>query len=143
MCLLWIFPEVIQLAVGVGAKAGAVVEAEVVLQDGGNEAGKARVSGKGCEVEGVLAIAIRVIEADAFRRVAEPIGLFFGIEIDDGDVLVHRPAILLMAADGYVQILVAFGFAQVGGDEAVQNIILRINLRIIGAISSYTEMNST
>ena len=122
MCLLWIFPEVIQLAVGVGAKAGAVVEAEVVLQDGGNEAGKARVSGKGCEVERVLAVAVGVIEADAFRRVAEPIGLFLGVEVDDSDVLVHRPAILLMAADGDVQIFVAFGLAQVGGDEAVQNI---------------------
>ena len=28
--------------------------------------------------------------------------------------------------DGDVQIIVAFGFAQVGGDEAVQNFILRI-----------------
>ncbi len=37
--------------------------------------------------------------------------------------------------DGDVQIIVAFGFAQVGGDEAVQNIILRINLRIIADIS--------
>ncbi len=38
MCLLLIFPEVIDLAVGVGAKAGAVGEAEVVLQVGGDEA---------------------------------------------------------------------------------------------------------
>ena len=52
MCLLWIFPEVIDLAVGMGAKAGAVGEAEVVLQDGGNQAGKTWVSSKGCEVEG-------------------------------------------------------------------------------------------
>ena len=37
--------------------------------------------------------------------------------------------------DGDVQIIVAIGFAQVGGDEAVQNIILRINLRIIADIS--------
>ena len=118
-----------------GAKAGTVGEAEVVLQDGGNQAGKAWVTGKGCEVERVLAIAIGVIEADAFRRVAEPIGLFLGVEVDDRDVLVHRPAILLMAGDGDVQIFVAFGFAQVCGDEAVQNIILRINLRIIADIS--------
>ena len=101
-----------------GAEAVVVLEAEVVLQDGGNEARKARVSGEGCEVEGVLAIAIRVIEADAFRRVAEPIGPFFGIEVNDRNVLVHRPAVLLMATDGDVQIIVAFGFAQVGGDEA-------------------------
>jgi len=40
-----------------------------------------------------------------------------------------------MAADGDVQIFVALGFAQVGGDEAVQNIILRIKLRIIADIS--------
>lgn len=117
-----ILPEVIDLAVGMSAKAGAVGEAEVVLQDGGNEAGKARVSGKHCQVETVLAIAIGVIEADAFRRVAEPIGLFFGVEVNDRNVLVHRPAVLLMAADGDVQIFIAFGFAQVGGDEAVQNI---------------------
>ena len=84
-----------------------------------------RVAGIGGVVEGVLAIAIRVIEADAFRRVAEPIGLFLGVEVDDRDVLVHRPAVLLMAADGDVQVFIAFGFAQVGSDEAVQNIILR------------------
>ena len=89
MCLLWIFPEVIHLAVGVGAKAGAVGESEVVFQDGSNEAGKARVSGKGCEVETVLAIAVGIIEADAFRRVAEPIGLFLGVKVDDCVVLVH------------------------------------------------------
>ena len=111
-------PEVIDFAVGMSAKAGAVVEAEVVLQDGGNQAGKTWVSGKHCQVETVLAIAIGVIEADAFRRVAEPIGLFLGVEVDDRDVLVHRPAVLLVAADGDVQIFVAFGFAQVGGDEA-------------------------
>ena len=122
MCLLWIFPEVIDLTVGMGAKAGAVGEAEVVLQDGGDEAGKAWVSGKGCEVKGVLAIAIRVIEADALRRVAEPIGLLLGVEVDDRNVLVHRPTVFLMAADGDVQVIVAFGCAQVGGDEAVQNI---------------------
>ena len=114
MCLLWIFPEVIDLAVGVGTKAGAVGEAEVILQDGGNEAGKAWVSGKGCEVEGVLAIAIRIIETDTFRRVAEPIYLFFNVE----DVLVHRTAVLLMAANSDVKVFVAFGFAQVRGDEA-------------------------
>ena len=60
-----------------GAEFGVVLESEVVLQDGGDEAGKAWVSGKGCEVKGVLAIAIRVIEADAFRRVAEPVGLHY------------------------------------------------------------------
>ena len=65
-----------------------------------------------------MAIAVGVIEADAFRRVAEPIGLFLGVKVDDSDVLVHRPAVLLMAADGDVQIFVAFGFAQIGGDEA-------------------------
>ena len=52
MCLLWIFPEVIDLTVGMGAKAGAVGETEVVLQDGGNQTGKTWVTGKGCEVEG-------------------------------------------------------------------------------------------
>ena len=117
-----ILPEVIDLAVGMSAKAGAVGEAEVVLQDGGDEARKARVSGKNGKVEGVLAISIGIIEANSFRRVAEPIGLLFGIEIDDRNVLVHRPAVLLMAADGDVQVFVAFGFAQVCGNEAVQNI---------------------
>ena len=125
-----------------GAEPGVVLEAEVVPEDGGYEAGKTWVSGKYCQVETVLAIAIGIIEADAFRRVAEPIGLLFGIEIDDRNVLVHRPAILLMAADGDVQIFIAFGFAQVGDDEAVQNIILRINLRIITTKSYYVKMNS-
>ena len=58
------------------------------------------------------------MDADVFWGVAEPIGLLFGIEIDDRNVLVHRTAILLVAADGDVQVFVAFGFAQVGGDEA-------------------------
>ena len=34
-------------AVGVGAEFGVVLESEVVLQDGGYQVGKARVSGKG------------------------------------------------------------------------------------------------
>ena len=51
MCLLWIFPEVIDLTVGMGAEFGVVLESEVVLQDGGYQAGKARVSGKGGVVE--------------------------------------------------------------------------------------------
>ena len=114
-----ILPEVIDFAV-VGAEAVVVLEAEVVLQDGGNEARKAWVTGKHCQVETVL--AHRVIEADAFRRVAEPIGLFLGVEVNDRNVLVHRPAFFLMAADGDVQVFVAFGFAQVCGNEAVQNI---------------------
>ena len=54
------------------AKAGAVGEAEVVLQDGGNQARKTWVSSKDCQVEGVLAVAVGVIEADSFWRVAEP-----------------------------------------------------------------------
>ena len=126
MCLLWILPEIINLAVGVGAKSGAVGEAEVVLQDGGNEVGKTWVSGKHCQVETVLAIAIRVIEADAFWRVAEPIGLFLSVKVDDRDVLVHRPAVLLMATDSYVQIFVAFGFARLY--ETSTQVVLRIFL---------------
>ena len=39
MCLLWIFPEVIDLTVGMGAELGVVLESEVVLQDGGYQAG--------------------------------------------------------------------------------------------------------
>ncbi len=39
-----------------------------------------------------------------------------------GDVLVHRPVVFLMAGDSDVQVFVAFGFAQAGGNEAVQNI---------------------
>ena len=39
-----------------------------------------------------MAIAVGVIETDAFRRVAEAVGLFFGVKVDDGDVLVLRPA---------------------------------------------------
>jgi len=49
--IIRIFPEVIDLAEGVGAEFGVVLESEVVLQDGGYQAGKARVSGKGGVVE--------------------------------------------------------------------------------------------
>ena len=58
-----------------GTKAGAVGEAEVILQDGGNQTRKA--------VEGVLAIAVGVIEADAFRRVAEALGFLQSVKVDD------------------------------------------------------------
>ena len=46
-----ILPEVIDFAVGVGAEPGVVLEAEVVLQNGGDEAGKAWVAGLGGVVE--------------------------------------------------------------------------------------------
>ena len=39
MCFLWVFPEVIDLAVGVGNQMGVLLEAEVVLQDGGDQEG--------------------------------------------------------------------------------------------------------
>ena len=66
MCLLWIFPEVIDLTVGMGAKAGAVGETEVVLQDGGDQEGQLGVSGIGGVFEIVLAIAVGVIEETSF-----------------------------------------------------------------------------
>ena len=121
-----ILPEIIDLAVGMSAKEGAVGEAEVVLQDSCYQARKARVTGKHCQVETVLAVAIRVIEADSFRRVAEPIGLLLGVEVDDRNVLVHRPTVFLMAADGYVQIFIAFGFARLY--ETSTQVVLRIFL---------------
>ena len=65
--ILRLLPEVIDLTVGMGHNSGVVFDVEVVPEDGGDEAGKARVSGKGCEVKGVLAIAVGVVEADAFR----------------------------------------------------------------------------
>ena len=58
MCLLWIFPEVIDLAVGVGHQAGIVLVAEVALQDGGDQEGQLGVSGIGGVFEVVLAIAV-------------------------------------------------------------------------------------
>ena len=66
MCLLWIFPEVIDLAVGVGHQVGALLEAEVVLQDGGDQEGQLGVSGIGGVFEIVLAIAVGVIEETSF-----------------------------------------------------------------------------
>ena len=101
-----------------GAEAGVVLEAEVVLQDGGNEAGKAWVSGKGCEVETVLAIAVGVIEADAFRRVAEALGFLQGIEPDDRDLLAHLAGHTVVAGDGDVQIFIGPGLADVSGNKA-------------------------
>ena len=66
MCLLWIFPEVIDLAVGVGNQVGVLLEAEVVLEDGGDQEGQLGVSGVGGVFEVVLAIAVGVIEEVAF-----------------------------------------------------------------------------
>lgn len=62
MCLLWIFSEVIDLAVGMGHQVGVFLEAEVVLQDGGDQEGQLGVSGIGGVFEVVLAIAVGVIE---------------------------------------------------------------------------------
>lgn len=52
--------------VGVGHQVGVFLEAEVVLQDGGDQEGQLGVSGVGCVFEVVLAIAIWVIEEAAF-----------------------------------------------------------------------------
>ena len=53
---------------------GVVFDVEVVPEDGGYEFRQTRVAGIGGVVEGVLTIAIGLIEADAFRRVAEAPG---------------------------------------------------------------------
>ena len=66
MCLLWIFPEVIDLAEGVGHQTGILLETEVVFEDGGNQEGQLGVSGIGGVFEIVLAIAVRVIEETSF-----------------------------------------------------------------------------
>ncbi|MBR4822485.1 MAG: hypothetical protein IKZ71_04980, partial [Bacteroidales bacterium] len=53
-----ILPEVIDLAVGVGNQVGVFLEAEVILQDGGDQEGQLGVSGVGGIFEIVLAIAV-------------------------------------------------------------------------------------
>ena len=52
----------------------------------------------------------------------DPSGRLLGLGRCGRNVWVRRAAILLVAADGDVQVFVAFGFAPVGGDEAVQTI---------------------
>ncbi len=89
MCLLWIFPEVIDFAVGVGHQVGILLEAEVILQDGGDQEGQLGVSGVCGVFEVVLAIAIGVIEQAAFGRVDEAVSLLQSLEIDDRDLLEH------------------------------------------------------
>lgn len=66
MCLLWIFPEIIDLAVSMGHQVGVLLEAEVVLEDGGDQEGQLGVSGVGGVFEVFLAIAVGVIEEVAF-----------------------------------------------------------------------------
>ena len=62
---------------------GIVFDVEVVPEDGGYELRQTRVAGIGGVVEGVLAIAVGVIEADAFRRVAEALGFLQSVKVDD------------------------------------------------------------
>ena len=101
-----------------GHNVGVVFDVEVVPEDGGYELRKSGVAGIGGVVEGVLAIAVGIIEADAFRRVAEALGFLQGVKVDDRDLLAHLAGHSVVAGDGDVQIFIGPGLADVGGYEA-------------------------
>lgn len=101
-----------------GHDSGVIFDVEVVPEDGGYELRQARVASVGVVVEGVLAIAIRVIKADAFRRVAESPGFLQGVKVDDRDLLAHLAGHPVVAGDGDVQVIISPGLADVGGNEA-------------------------
>ena len=65
--ILRILPEIIHLTIGMGHNAGIVFDIEAVPEDGGYEFRQSGIAGIGGVVEGVLAIAVGVVEADAFR----------------------------------------------------------------------------
>ena len=65
--ILRIFPEVIDLAEGVGDQAGIFFEAEMVFEDGGDEVGEFGITGQRGVFKAVLAIAVSVIEESAFH----------------------------------------------------------------------------
>lgn len=66
-----------------GHDVRVVADVEVVPDDGGYEFRQSGIAGIGGVVEGVLAIAVGVIEADAFRRVAEALGFLQSVKVDD------------------------------------------------------------
>lgn len=113
-----IFTEVVDFGAGVGADAGVVGVVEVVLQDGDDAAGNVGGSGKRGVVEAVLALAVGVIEATAFRGAAEAVGFGQGVEVDDGDLLHHHAGVGLIAADADVGGVVGAVIAELGGDVA-------------------------
>lgn len=88
--------------VSVGHNVGVVFDVEVVPEDGCYELRQAWVAGIGGIVEGVLAIAIGVIEADAFRRVAEALGFLQGVKVDNRHLLAHLAGHAVVAGDGTV-----------------------------------------
>ena len=80
-----IFPEVVDVGVGIGHEMGMLREVEVVLQDGDDAFGYVGISSKGRVVETVLAIAVGVIEALTLRRTAEAFGFGQRVKVDDGN----------------------------------------------------------
>ena len=113
-----IFPEVVDVGVGVSYEMGVLREVEVVLQNGDDALGYVGISGKGREVEAVLAIAVWVIEALALRRAAEALGLGQRVKVDDGDLLHHHVVIGMEAGKADVHGIVGTVLADFGGYEA-------------------------
>ena len=113
-----IFPEVVDVGVGVGHEMGVLCEVEEVLQDGDDALGYVGITGKGREVEAVLAIAIGVIEALALWRAAEALGLGQRVKVDDGDLLHHHVVIGMEAGEADVHGIVGAVLADFGGYKA-------------------------
>lgn len=97
---------------------GILLEAEVVLEDGGDQGGQLGVSGIGGVFKIVLAIAIGVIEQAAFGLVDEAVGFLQGVEVDDRDLLEHLAGAAHEAADVYRQEFIALLLPEVRGDES-------------------------
>ena len=113
-----IFPEVVDVGVGIGHEMGVLSEVEVVLQDGDDALGDIGITGKCCVVEAVLAIAVWIIEALALRRAAESFGLGQRVKVDDGDLLHHQVVIGMEAGEADVHGIVGAVLADFGGYEA-------------------------
>ena len=113
-----VLPEVIDLTVGMGHDVGVVFDVEVVPEDGCYELRQSGVAGIGGVVKAVLAIAIVVIEANAFRWVAESLGFLQGVKVDDRDLLAHLAGHSVVAGDGDVKIFIGPGLTDVGGNDS-------------------------
>ena len=113
-----IFPEVVDVGVGVGYDSRGLGDAEVLGEDGVYEGRDDGVAGIGGVLEAILAITIRVIEQLAFRGTAEAVGLFHSLEPDDLNALHHNAAGVEVAGEDDVHGFVGAVLGDVGSDVA-------------------------
>ena len=113
-----IFPEVVDVGVGVGYDSRGLCDGEVLGEDGVNEGWDDGISCIGGVFEAVLAITIRVIEQLAFWGTAEAVGLLHCLEPDDLNALHHYAAGVEVAGEDDVHSFVGAVLRDVGGDVA-------------------------